>query len=65
MIEKTLGVLNARLREHEERSLDVMASGHAKDYADYRELAGLIRGLRLAMTETQDLLRNFEELEDE
>lgn len=65
MIEKTLQVLAARLREHQERSSDALASGAVKDYAEYRELVGLIRGLKLALSETQDLLRNFEDLEDE
>lgn len=65
MIEKTLNILAARLREHEERSTGAMASGNVKDYAEYRELVGLIRGLKLAFAETQDLLRNFEDQEDE
>jgi hypothetical protein len=65
MVEKALHLLIARFREHEVRSADAMASGHASNYSDYRELVGLIRGLRLAMNEAQDLLRNFEDQEDE
>lgn len=65
MVEKTLQIIAQRLREHEEQSTGALASGAVKDYAEYRELVGRIRGLRLAISETQDLLRNFEDLEDE
>lgn len=64
-MERAFRVIAARLREHQERTAEALGDGGAKDYADYRELVGLIRGLKLAESEIQDLLRNFEDQEDE
>lgn len=38
---------------------DSIVSGSVKDYAEYRELCGLIRGLEIARREIQDLARNY------
>ena len=65
MVERTLGVLIAELEKQVGSRTEALASGHIKDYAEYRELVGLIRGLKLAISETRDLLRNFEDQEDE
>lgn len=65
MIDRTLGVLIVELEKQVVSRADALAGGAVKDYAEYRELVGLIRGLKLAISETRDLLRNFEDQEDE
>ena len=52
----------------QERILNVnesLSNGSAKDYAEYRELCGVIRGLRSAQMEIQDLASRTKEDEDE
>jgi len=44
---------------------DSVSNGSAKDYAEYRELCGVIRGLRSAQVEVQDLASRLKETEDE
>ena len=44
---------------------DSLSNGSAKDYAEYRELCGVIRGLRSAQMEVQDLASRLKENEDE
>ena len=53
------------LRKELQESLDVhrdfVASGHAKDYADYRYSTGVITGLTSALERVKDLQRYEEE----
>ena len=58
-------LLNTKL---EDRVCDMemsLSNGSAKDYAEYRELCGVIRGLRSAQIEIQDLASRLKESEDE
>lgn len=36
-----------------------LVSGDIKDYSEYRGVCGLIRGLRVALREVNDLSRNY------
>jgi hypothetical protein len=52
------------LNEKHIRSLKALAkisckSGGAKDFAEYREVCGVIRGLNAALREVGDLSRNY------
>lgn len=53
------------LREDIEEAIDMrmeaLASGHAKDYADYRHLVGVITGLTSANERLKDLLKHTED----
>jgi hypothetical protein len=42
-----------------------LVSGGAKDFAEYREVCGRIRGLRLAIDETQALAKHHLEDKDD
>lgn len=42
----------------EASAIDFLVSGGAKDFSEYREVVGRIRGLRLAMQSTKDLMRS-------
>jgi hypothetical protein len=46
-------------------SIEFLVSGTAKDYAEYREVVGRIRGLRLATQTIKDLSRSQMEDDDE
>jgi hypothetical protein len=48
-------VLLDKLAAHAQAVADSVSSGAAKDYAEYRELCGLIRGLETAKREITDL----------
>jgi hypothetical protein len=55
MAKTVFDVLLERLAAHQNAVADSTVSGAAKDYAEYRELCGLIRGLETAKREILDL----------
>lgn len=42
-----------------------LSGGSAKEYAQYREIVGLIRGLNACKTYIQDLSRNYMDNDDD
>ncbi len=63
----TTTVSDVLLHKYEEEissATDFLANGGAKDFAEYREVVGRIRGLRLAMDVTKDLSRSLLEDDD-
>jgi hypothetical protein len=46
--------------EFREQAIDRLISGSAKDYAEYRELVGVIRGMDHANSSLMDLQRRLE-----
>ena len=50
-------VLNDKFEVEAVRFEDYLTSGKCENFADYRHVCGLIRGLRIAQNETTDLLR--------
>ena len=46
-------------------AIDKLVTGGVKDYAEYRELVGVIRGLDHANYNLQDLKQRIERLKDE
>lgn len=53
-----------KLRDREEQMKTHMAEDSAKDYAEYRFQTGVIKGLRSAMMDIQDLLQKYEVKDD-
>jgi hypothetical protein len=53
------------LTELKGSSEDFLKSGGAKDFAEYREVCGVIRGLNAALREVGDLSRNYMEDNDD
>ncbi len=51
--------------EFRQQAVDRLCTGAAKDYAEYRELCGLIRGLETALREVYDLARHQQENDDD
>lgn len=65
MAKTVFQVLLDNINAHRTAVVDSLASGGAKEYAEYRELCGLIRGLETAQREIQDLSRHYMENDDE
>jgi hypothetical protein len=65
MSNTVMDVLQKRLKEQEESHVQALAGGAVADYAAYRELCGVIRGLQTAQREIADLVRNLRENDDD
>ena len=53
------------IRERIKANTDHLSSGAAKDYAEYRDMCGFIRGLETADAYLTDLLKKQEYIDDE
>lgn len=54
-------LLQRRLKEQEDSHIQALAGGAVADYAAYRELCGVIRGLQTAQRELADLVRKLKD----
>lgn len=61
MAKTVFDVLNDRIDEQVSSAKDFLSAGSAKDYANYREIVGLIRGLEVGKQHIEDLSRNYME----
>lgn len=64
MVDGTLKVLAEKLEEERRIILDSLGDGHAQDFAQYQNSAGIIRGLMIAQRHIADLAKNME-MDDE
>jgi hypothetical protein len=58
-------VLKKRIEEQRSSAVEFLSGGSSKDYAEYRELCGVIRGLDTALSHMEDLLRSHMEDSDD
>lgn len=58
-------VLIDKFEEDVAASTQFLANGGAKDFHEYREAVGRIRGLQLAVQTTKDLMRSQMEEDDD
>ena len=65
MAKTVFDVLQEKLTDHKRSSEEFIQSGAAKDFAEYREVCGVLRGLDTALREINDLSRNYMEDEDD
>lgn len=65
MAKTVFDVLREKIVAHKNAIADSLVSGAIKDYAEYRELCGLIRGLETTLREVQDLAQNFLDDDDD
>ena len=56
-----LDVLKKNIEEQKITSIQFLTSGGPKDYAQYKEVTGLVRGLEVSKQLVEDLLRNQRE----
>lgn len=65
MAKTVFDVLNERIDEQISSAQDFLRGGSAKDYANYREIVGLIRGLEASKQFIEDLSRNYMDDDDD
>jgi len=65
MARTVMDLLQKKLKEQEESHIQALAEGAVADYAAYRELCGVIRGLQTAQRELADLVRKLKETDDD
>ena len=65
MDRQALSYVNSKLEDRRVELLEFLGEGGAKDYAHYKEVCGVIRGLQTAQSELGDLVRKIKEFEDE
>jgi hypothetical protein len=64
MIDGTLGILWNQLEDQRKLKIENLADGSAKDFAQYQNTVGTVRGLLIAQSLIQDLAKNME-MDDE
>ncbi len=65
MAKTVFDVLKDRIDENVSSAQSFLNAGSAKDYADYREVVGLIRGLEASKSYMEDLAKNYMEDDDD
>lgn len=65
MSNTVMDLLQRKLKEQEDSHIQALAGGVVADYAAYRELCGVIRGLQTAQREVADLVRKLKENDDD
>lgn len=58
-------VLIKKFNEDKSAALEFLAAGGAKDFAQYKEVTGLVRGLEACISHVTDLSRNYMENDDD
>jgi len=58
-------VLTQKIDEDISSAQSFLSAGSPKDYANYREVVGLIRGLEASKSYVEDLARNYMENDDD
>jgi len=64
MARTVFSVLRDQIESEKQRAMAHLGTGACKDFAEYRELSGVIRGLTAAQNLVQDLATNMEDNND-
>ena len=59
MANTVFGVLIERIEEQKTSAMQFLVEGGPKDFAQYKEVCGLLRGLQISQTQVEDLSRNY------
>jgi hypothetical protein len=65
MDNQILELLNKKIEEQVKSHSEALVSGRSEDFASYRELCGVIRGLQTAQREIGDLVRKLKDDNDD
>lgn len=65
MSDQALELALKKIESEKKLVIENLADGVAKDYAEYQNLCGVIRGLLTAQREINDLLRKLKDDDDE
>ncbi len=63
MAKTVFDVLRNKIEEDISSAQEFLGNGGAKDFAQYKEITGMLRGLTSCLNHTNDLSRNY--LEDD
>lgn len=58
-------VLNKKFEDKKQMLISALAQGAAKDFAEYRDIVGQVRGLAAAQMELDDLLQMLKEKDED
>ena len=58
MAKTVFDVLKDQIEEQRSSAVEFLSRGSPKDYAEYRELCGVVRGLDATLSYMEDLLRS-------
>jgi hypothetical protein len=64
MIDKYLHLLIKQIDDKVEHLQEAIGNGSARDFAEYKEMVGVVKGLRTARLNATDLLDKLEEFDD-
>jgi hypothetical protein len=65
MAKTVFDVLKEKLETDKVSAQDFLGGGGAKDFSQYKEVTGLIRGLEAGLSYIEDLSRNYMEGDDD
>ena len=65
MVTTVFDVLREKIEEDKSSASEFLNSGGAKDYSQYKEITGTIRGLNACLNHVNDLSRNYLEDDDD
>tara|TARA_R110001592_G_scaffold299338_2_gene570273 strand:+ start:905 stop:1105 length:201 start_codon:yes stop_codon:yes gene_type:complete len=65
MAKTVLDVLKEKIEDDRASALQFLGNGGAKDFASYKEVTGMVRGLETCMNYVEDLSRNMDNDNDE
>ena len=65
MAKTVFDVLKDKLEADKASAQDFLGGGGAKDFSQYKEVTGLIRGLEAGLSYIEDLSRNYMEGDDD
>jgi hypothetical protein len=64
MAKTVFDVLKEKIEGDKSSALEFLGTGGAKDYAQYKEVVGLVRGLEASVRYIEDLSRSYMEDDD-
>ena len=65
MAKTVFDVLKDKIDDNISSAQSFLSGGSAKDFADYREVVGLIRGLEASKSYIEDLAKNYMDDDDD
>ena len=65
MAKTVFDVLKDKIEDDISSAQSFLTAGSSKDYAHYREVVGLIRGLEASKNHMEDLAKNYMENDDD
>jgi len=65
MAKTVFDVLREKIEEDMSSATNFLGNGGAKDFAQYKEITGMLRGLTSCMNHVNDLSRNYLEDDDD